>query len=355
MVATRSKTNAVPHELIHGVPVFLDQLVDALAHTRHAPRTSIDSDIGAWKGRSTKEVEETARLHGRDLHDQGFTLEQVVRDYGDVCQSITKLAFETGELIAADEFHTLNRCLDDAIAGAVTEYSSHSVLAGESVTDAVNSRLGPLAHELRNYLHTATLVVAAIRVGNVGISGATGAVLDRSLLGMRALIDRALAEVRVTTRGPVRREAVRLEHLFGKLKISASFDALASDAAFTIVPTTEDIVVYAEPQMLAEAVGNLLQNAFRFTKRHTEVRLCARVLDDRVLIDIEDRCGGLPANAAETMFLPFAQNGEDRTGLGLGLDISRRSVEANGGELTVRNIPGTGCIFTINLPRLATT
>jgi C4-dicarboxylate-specific signal transduction histidine kinase len=53
------------------------------------------------------------------------------------------------------------------------------------------------------------------------------------------------------------------------------------------------------------------------------------VLADRVLIDVEDRCGGLPTGAPDRMFLPFAQSGEDRSGLGLGLDISRRGVEAN--------------------------
>jgi signal transduction histidine kinase len=92
----------------------------------------------------------------------------------------------------------------------------------------------------------------------------------------------------------------------------------------------------------------------KFTKHRTEVQLRAQVHEDRVLIAVEDRCGGLPARAVETMFLPFAQSGDDRSGLGLGLDISRRSVEANGGVLTVRDIPGTGCIFTIDMPRLAT-
>jgi len=71
---------------------------------------------------------------------------------------------------------------------------------------------------------------------------------------------------------------------------------------------------------------------------------------DRVLIDVEDHCGGLPVGRAEDPFLPYTQDGADRTGLGLGLTISRRSVEANHGPLTVRDIPGSGCVFTIDLP-----
>jgi signal transduction histidine kinase len=51
------------------------------------------------------------------------------------------------------------------------------------------------------------------------------------------------------------------------------------------------------------------------------------------------------------MFKPFMQHGEDKTGLGLGLSIARLSVESNGGFLTVRNVAGVGCVFTIDLPR----
>jgi signal transduction histidine kinase len=351
MVASRSEPKAAEYEFAHGIPVFLDQLIGALTIERQAPNLSGNGTVNVGAGAANTLVGEMAKLHGRDLQEQGFTLEQVVRDYGDVCQAVTNLAFETGAVIAIDEFRTFNRCLDDAIASAVTEYARHGSLSGGFVTETLNSRLGPLAHELRNHLHTATLVIAAIKAGNVGISGATGAVLDRSLLGMRGLIDRALSEVRVTARMPPHREIIDLAQFLGKLKLSASFDALARGTPFTMAPVADGIAVFAEPEMLAAAVGNLLQNAFKFTQHHTEVQLRAHVLNGRVLIDVEDRCGGLPAGVTETMFTPFAQSGDDRSGLGLGLDISRRSVEANGGVLTVRDVPGIGCIFTIDLPR----
>lgn len=351
LAADRSEPETGEHDLAHGIPVFIDQLIGVLACEQHAPDSAanVTPDAGA-----NKDIREAAIHQGHDLLEQGFTLEQVVRNYGDVCQTVTSLALETGAPIGVAEFRTLNRCLDNAIAGAVMQYTRERPPANGLGTEAWSSRLGPLAHELRNHLQTATLVVAAIKAGNVGMSGATGAALDRSLLGMRALIDHALAEVRVSARMPPQREAIKVAQFLGNLKVSASFDALARGTPFTMAPVAEDIAVYAEPEMLAAAVGNLLQNAFKFTKRHTEVWLRARVLGSRVLIEVEDRCGGLPAGVAEAMFLPFAQNSEDRTGLGIGLDISRRSVEANGGLLTVRDVPRTGCIFTIDLPRLAT-
>ncbi len=51
------------------------------------------------------------------------------------------------------------------------------------------------------------------------------------------------------------------------------------------------------------------------------------------------------------MFLPFTQSGVNKTGIGLGLSISRRGVEVNKGTLSVRDVPGSGCVFTIDLPR----
>jgi hypothetical protein len=102
---------------------------------------------------------------------------------------------------------------------------------------------------------------------------------------------------------------------------------------------------------LLAALVNLLQNACKSTHAHTEVRLHAYASGDRVSIDVKDHCGGLPAGFTETMFQPFTQGSFDRSGLGLGLSIALRTVEANRGSLTVRDVPGTGCVFTISLPR----
>jgi signal transduction histidine kinase len=100
-------------------------------------------------------------------------------------------------------------------------------------------------------------------------------------------------------------------------------------------------------------VTNLLQNAFKFTHPLSEVLLKVYAMADRIRIEVEDRCGGLPPGDTERMFRPFTQNGANRSGLGLGLSISRRSVEANDGTLSVRDLPAAGCIFTIDLPRHA--
>jgi hypothetical protein len=143
----------------HGVPLFLDQLREQLRDG------STESD----------EIGDSAKKHGHDLLKQGFTIEQVVHDYGDVCQSITELAVELDAPISTDDFRTLNRCLDNAIAGAVTEFTLE-----QGVTRSQQSA------ELRSLVEAAVFGFRVIRSGNVAAGGSTGAVVERSL---RAILD----------------------------------------------------------------------------------------------------------------------------------------------------------------------
>ena len=352
-VAQRLAPKEAGKGLAHGVPSFLDQLIKTLeVEQTSEPMLSRRVSGPSGGGPAVSEIAATAALHGRELSERGFTVDQVVHDYGDLCQAITDLAFERGVPIDIDEFRTLNRCLDNGIADAVTEYAfqRHSLMASNSVK-AMNERLGFLAHELRNHIQTATLAVMAIKAGNVGATGATGALLDRSLIGMRNLIDRSLADVRITAGMPPRAQLVSLADFVADAKISASLEAHARECELTVGNVDAGLALDVDREMLLAAVGNLLQNAFKFTHRHTEVSFNAYAAADRIRIDVEDHCGGLPPGAVEDMFLPFRQGAKDRSGLGLGLAICRRSVEANNGILSVRDVAGSGCVFTIELPR----
>lgn len=353
-VAQRAPPGVPAEELEHGVTVFLQQLIKTLEmeQTSDPMRSRKVSGRSGGGKPALSEIGETAAQHGKELMKHGFTVEEVVHDYGDLCQAITDLAFEQGATIEIDEFRTLNRCLDNAIANAVTEfgYQRDFAVAGKQAGE-LNEHLGFFAHELRNLLCTATLALSIIKQGNVGLTGATGKVLDRALVGLSNLIDRSLAEVRMTAGMPVRRRLFSLADFMAELKLSASLEAQVKGSTLTFSDVDPLLAVDVDRDLLLSAVGNLLQNAFKFTRAHSEVTLNAYAVADRILIDVEDRCGGLPPGDAERMFVPFTQDGADKSGLGLGLSISRRSVEANNGILSVRNIPGTGCVFTIDLPR----
>jgi signal transduction histidine kinase len=225
----------------------------------------------------------------------------------------------------------------------------------DRAAETLNERLGFLAHELRNFLQSASIAIGAIKLGNVGLSGSTGAILERSLVGMSNLIDRSLAEVRIEAGMPDRYERISVADFIADVKISASLEAEVKGCALVVSVIDPSLAVDADRGMLFSAVGNLLQNAFKFTGRNTDVKLNAYAEADRVVISVEDRCGGLPPGAEEKMFVPFTQSGADKSGLGLGLAICRRCTEMNNGALRVRDLPGIGCVFTIDLPRHALT
>lgn len=337
-----------------GIPLFLDHVARTLEVERDAD-TARSLEISGPSGGEIdglSEIALAATAYGGALARQGFSVNHVVHSFGDVCQAISGLAFEEGVSIDVQEFRTLNRCLDNAIAAAVTEFAAHhGATASEATMRASSERLASLAHELRNLVHTAMLAMAAIKTGKVGISGATGAVLERSLTGLRRLIDRSLADVRATVGMPARFELMSLSALMAEFRLSCALDAQSRDCRFFVSEVDNSLVIDADRDLLCSAVANLIQNAFKFTQPGTDVSLHAYASGDRILIDITDKGAGLPAAAQATIFTPFSQGGADRSGMGLGLSIARRSVEANHGTLSVRSTPGAGSTFTISLPR----
>ena len=335
-VATRSIPTPSEAEINHGVPLFLDQLVDAL-------RSGETSNL---------EIDRSAGHHGHDLLLKGFTVSQVVHDYGDVCQTITELAVETNAPISTDDFRMLNQCLDEAIASAVTMYARESQQSRVDAADRGSERVGFLVHELRNLVNTAIVAFEVLKKGSVGIAGNTGAVLNRSLMGLRDLIARSLDEVRLTS-GVKNITRILVAEFIDEVAPPPPRWRHTPAAAITLIvqPAQEGLAIEADQQILAAVVGNLLQNAFKFTRPHSTVTLRIIASADRVLIEVQDECGGLPGGDVNELFRPFEQRGADRTGLGIGLAFSRWGAEANGGRLYARNLPDQGCVFTVDLPR----
>jgi signal transduction histidine kinase len=341
----RSAPRATEAELKDGVPLFLRQLEAVLRReqgTTERPRAA--AKVGA-----PSEMGESASRQGGELRLAGFSIAQVVQGYGDVCQAITELADELRTPITADEFRTLNRCLDEVIAEAVTEFARQR---DRSVASENTERLGVFAHELRNLLNNALLAYEALKTGTLGIGSNTGLMLGRALLGLRDLIDNSLVEVRLEA-GTNRRERVSLAEFMEEVELAASIDAQTQRHELTVTRVAENVTIDIDRQLLAAALGNLLQNAFKFSRPLGRIALRTDTTSapGRVLIEVEDECGGLPPGFADEVFQPFRQRSFNRSGLGLGLVIAREGVEANGGALRVRDLPGKGCIFTVDLPR----
>ncbi|PLY40878.1 histidine kinase [Janthinobacterium sp. ROICE36] len=355
-VAKRPLRFSTEIQLKEGIPIFLDQLIRTLKAEEAGKLAQSLAISGPADGSAlaTSELADSAITHGGQLLALGYSVSQVVHDYGDLCQAVSDLAVALDEQFAVEEFRTLNRCLDNGIAEAVSAFTQRrDVLIANEQALALSQRIGFFAHELRNHLGTAGLAVAALKQGGMGVAGATGAVLDRSLVGLRALIDRSLAEVRVEAGLTAQRSVFFLSNFISELGYSAKMEADLLRCTLVVEEVAPLLQLDADQDLLLSAVGSLLQNAFKFGAPNGTVVLRAHAHGERIKIEVEDNGAGLSPQLAYDLFLPFTQGGANKTGLGMGLSIVRRSVEANGGTLSVESVPGHGCVFIIDLPRHA--
>lgn len=333
-VAQRSDPPPTEAEINHGVPLFLDQLVVALRSGKS----------------NTGPIDAGASLHGHDLLLQGLTVSQVVHDYGDICQSITELAVQTHAPISTDEFRMLNRCLDDAIASAVTTYQRDSQPDRVDTADQGGpDRLFLLTREVRSLLGTAVIAFDTVKAGNVGVRGSTGAVLNSCLLRSMELMTRVIDETHLKS-GELDRRPIPLREFIKGIGAAAAAAAHAQGVKLVVPPVPDGLTIEADRQILAAVLDHLLQNAFVFTRPNSTVTLTVAATADRIRIEIQDECGGRLGSDEKSASHPFTLPDAGRSGLGIGLAFCRSGVESNGGRLDVRN-RAKGCVSAVDLPR----
>ncbi len=328
--------NGGSDQLKVGLPLFYDQLITVLE--KKLMSNPPDALLQA------------AAQHGKEFLRLGYSLSHVVHAYGAMCQAITELAMKKNADISSSEFNILNGCLDVAIASAVSEFQFRSVEASEA---REVQHLGILAHELRNALSSATLAHEMIRAGLVGTGGSTADVLDANLSRMRQIIDRSLSEVRLRADADLFIEKFRLSDLCDQIFVTAKIEARKKDVLLTCEVDWK-IELETDRQFVLSAVANLIQNAIKYTHRGGKIRLGAQINGDHVAIEVEDGCGGIDPAKVAIIFEPYVQKNTDRSGIGLGLTIAQRAVELCQGKISVRNNPGHGCTFVIEIPQKIT-
>jgi hypothetical protein len=192
-VARRLAPSEIPLALDHGVPLFLQQLVETLRlEHREPPGDTVEPGPSP----DPTGIGRAAAVHGAEMLRLGYTVDQVVHDYGDVCQAVTELAGEQDTEISTGEFRTLNRCLDNAIADAVTSFGHARQVLINDQAETLEQRLSFYSIEHRRLVDIALQSYAAIKTGHVGVTGATGTLLFHTLEELRSLADRTLPVIR---------------------------------------------------------------------------------------------------------------------------------------------------------------
>jgi signal transduction histidine kinase len=323
-----------PEALTGEIQTFLTEVSETLSQGGGAPAGPPGSSRAA--------------RNGANLLRSGLPIIEAVQSYGDVCQAVTALAAESRVPISADEFCVFNRCLDDAIGHAVSEYNR---VEEETRSLGEIERLGVAAHELRDQLQTAQLSLRALQMTGEGINGAAGQMLDRALGNLSVVIERTLSDVRLAA-GVNRRDSIDLVSFLREVAATAQLHAEDRGVTFTLDAEISGCVE-GDRQLLMSAVMNLVHNALKFTKLGGDVRLTARTTAEQLSIAVQDECGGLPDHAAGIFSSFTDRRGVDRSGLGLGLSIAKKVIRSHAGTIAVRNLPGTGCVFTIEMPLIA--
>jgi len=329
-------------ELLNELPHFMDGFVALL---RRDAKLGEAETVEQSTVREHIETDEAVR-RALTRKSQGFDITRVIHDYEVFCDKLNDLASKENVVFASREHQLMNIFLDEAMARGIEAFTA------ATATDEREDRaqaLGSLAHEIRNAANGATLAFAMIRKGQVGVSGRTANVVQRALARIEALVQNSLVEAKRQGKIPVHREQIRLAEILGQL-VEGAFPERGIRVR---VEVQSDLRVEADLRLLTSAVANLLQNAIKFTRDGGEVTLSAKETRDTTTIEVEDRCGGLPQGASESLFKPFVQGAPDPRGVGLGLHIVRTAIEAHGGTVTVKDLPGVGCVFTLTLPRPA--
>jgi len=308
-----------------GIYRFLDDLVALLRSGSSADTTHTNED----------------HPHEACRQREGSTIAHAVREYRDVCRVVTQLAVDVDTRDETRELGTLDDWLDDAVAQAIANIVESE--ARRCQQEEVQ-RLGALAHELRNHLQTASLSYHALERGGAA-GGAIMAGLGRSLAGLKLLVDRALARVRLSAEVP-ERAPIDMRTFLQEIEGAVRLLAADSDVDFVAECAIRNVVVEGDRQSLWSAVFNILQNALKFTRPRGRVCLGATASPERVLIVVSDQCGGWQSSRTA----PHVPH-RGGAGLGLGLAISRRAVGSIGGLIRVNDDPGVGCVVTIDLPR----
>lgn len=294
-------------------------------------------------GEASATVSALAIAHAAQRFDHGYDVGAIVREYAALRELLSDVIEEEGD-ITFHEVRLLFKYLLESVSDSVVKYAA---LRDDELRRRTAEHIAFLAHELRNPLSSATMAAGLIRErGDVEDSRAFGA-LERGLRRAANLIDDALVDVRLRELTELQCSRIAMDQLLRDIASDSEIDAAAKN--ISLVVEGEGAIV-ADRKALRSAISNLVRNAVKFSHAGGEVAVRARLGDGRIIIEVEDSCGGIQEQTLKKLFDPFVQAGADRSGFGLGLAIAKQAVQAHGGDIRIHNVDRKGCVFVLDMP-----
>jgi len=251
------------------------------------------------------------------------------------------------------------------MAGSVIEVTERKVAERvlQESSRAKDEFLATLAHELRNPLAPIRTCLQILKkdAANGAASEHARDVMERQLAHMVRLIDDLLDISRINS-GKISIERSRITLVEAiETAIDISRPVISGKGhVLTLDMPPVDIELMADGTRLAQALGNLLNNAGKYTPEGGKIHLRAWQESATAIIEISDDGVGIPANMLEAIFALFTQVSRtlerSQGGLGIGLYLVRSLVDMHGGTVTAYSAgPGQGSTFTLRLPCLLPT
>ncbi|MER2600382.1 MAG: HAMP domain-containing sensor histidine kinase [Caldilineales bacterium] len=213
-----------------------------------------------------------------------------------------------------------------------------------------------IAHELRNPLHIIQGNLEGMLDGVYEPNSETiGATLEETRLLARLVSDLQTLSLAEAGQLPLHPTRFAVADLLAD--VAASFAPRSAEQQITITVSADaaDLVLLADYDRLDQVLSNLVSNALRYTPAGGAVRLQAAAHGDEVRISVSDTGSGIPADELPYVFDRFWKGDRARTregvGSGLGLAIARQLVRAHSGSIEAASPPGSGAVFTVQLPR----
>ncbi|MEX2504352.1 MAG: HAMP domain-containing sensor histidine kinase [Egicoccus sp.] len=209
--------------------------------------------------------------------------------------------------------------------------------------------MASVGHELRTPITIARGHLEVLQ--NVGaddphLAAETAAVLQDEMRRMGRLVEDLMAIARSGMPDFARPRAIELVHWFEELELRLSG---TEDGRRVRIQPPPPVTLHADPDRLAQAVLNLVNNAQLHTPPGTTVRVEAMFAPHRLVVAVQDDGPGIPDDIRDTIFTPFVRAGDVPTSTGLGLSVVKAVVDAHGGDLVVDSDP-SGTRIELHLP-----
>jgi signal transduction histidine kinase len=279
--------------------------------------------------------------------------------YYDKPHDFSDLDFKVAEMVAHYVGFGLDRVRAETAIEELLARERTARREAESANHAKDDFLAILSHELRNPLNA---IVSAVDVLDQAgspdsIPAKARTVIRRQTAHLARLLDDLLDAAKVgrghleirpelTDLRLVTREAV--EHLSHRFS--------AKNQTLRMSLPDESVIVKGDPARLEQVVGNLLDNASKYTPDAGSIWVTLEVDPDEAILRVRDTGEGIPADRLHSIFDPFTQINptlaRSAGGLGVGLSLVKRIVEMHGGTVEAHS-DGGGAELTIRLPVIA--